>query len=293
MTKNKYTFLIDSSASQQVFNMKNVNVLPVEIIVEQNGEEKAFKDNIEISREEVENYIKKDVDLKSSQTPYGVISEKLVELLTKNEKVICLTISKNLSGLYNSYCSIKKELEKDPEYKNRILVVDTLSLGIQQDFLIEDITDFLERGLTFAEIEQKIKEINKKYCGVTAITNATRLKKGGRLTGIKALLVRALNIKLLIKWQNGALTFVDKKSNLEDSVDRMWEIITQELSIPKNKIRRLIVFSELDKTTTEKLNKRLLDQIKQPNIKIIESKFPTCVILHLGIGSYSILAQIE
>lgn len=293
MVKKEFAFLVDTSATNKILEKDNVFYVPIEVIIEKKDGPISLKDHDDISREEIENHIKNDVDLKSAQTPYGVVSEKMTELLQTYEKVICLPISKQLSGQYNSFCSVKKELEAYPEYKNRILVLDTLSLGILQDYLVEDVTTYLKKGFSFSEIESLVKETATKTCGATTITNATRLKKGGRLTGIKALLVKALNIKLIIKFKNGALEFADKKSNLEDSVVAICNVISKDLNLSTRRIKRLFIMSDLDDATTKKLNKLVVNELNLSEDAIISSKLPSCIILHLGINSYSVLVTIE
>lgn len=291
----KYCFLMDTSADPKISKQfKDVHVMQFGIIVKEgNSEEKTFIDWENITRDEIFKYFAKNADVKTSQPSYGFIEAKIEELLQEYEKVICIPISKHFSGTYNSCCSVKKALDKKFG-KNRILIVDGRGLSYMNTNYLIEIKKLLDEGKTLEEVEKHLKHACDKYCGFACVTNASQLVKGGRLTGIKALLVKALNLKLVIKFQDGKLDFYDKSTNLPSAIDKGLVLTNKELELPKNKIHGIYIFSDLNEEDTKKYTKYV--EGKFPGVeksKFLLSQLPTAIVTHLGNNSFAVIVQIE
>lgn len=293
--KKKYCFLVDTSADIGVKKLgDNVHVMPIGIIAtSKDGQEKIYADWVDITREQLFELFAQGYDMKTSQPSIGYMETKMEELLTEYEQIYCLPISKNLSGTYSTACSVKKDLEKK-HGKNRILVVDTRGLSIIINEYIVKINALIKQGYTLDGIEKEIRDYYKNFSGFTCVTNVTQLIKGGRLTGIKGLLVKALGLKLVIKLEDGKLEFADKSTNLNNALDKGVNICKKTLNIPKNKVKSIGFFSDLSKTETDnylKYIKELCKDIYTGDIYV--SHFPATIATHLGINSVSVIVEIE
>ena len=131
----KIGFLIDTSGMPELITQKNVRILPVKVSVTKKGVTKEYDDYTQISKNEIIKAMRDDCDIKTAQTPYGIIEENIIDMLKNYERVYCLVISKTLSGLYNSYCQIKTRLDEMID-KDRLVVVDTNALGIDINLMI-------------------------------------------------------------------------------------------------------------------------------------------------------------
>ncbi|MGL4951529.1 MAG: DegV family protein [Mycoplasma sp.] len=293
--KKKYCFLVDTSSDPSIVNLdSNISVMNVEIIAAKNGKEDIYSDWIDISREKVLDLLGKGYDLKTSQPSVGFIEAKIEELLQEYEYVFVLPITKHFSGTYNSCVSVKRTLEK--KYgKNRILVADSRSISYMQCALLLKIKDSVEKGLDPNAIEKVIKNFDDKFIFTTAITNATQLIKGGRLTGLKAILVKALNLKLVLKYRGGKLEFADKSTNLSAAIDKMIINIVTDLKLSKNVVKRVVIMSDLD---NKEDTKKCFDEFKTKFSTHFTGEYesgllPTTIITHLGNYSFSIFVEIE
>ena len=279
----KIAFLIDTSAAIEFIKQENVEVLPVKIIVNDGKNEIEYNDYTEFSRKDVVENIKKGYDIKTSQTPYGLIEKNIVELLKKYDRVYCLQISKTLSGQYNSYCQIKKELDKTIE-KDRVIVVDTNALGMDQNFLIEEITKWEEEQIPIDKIINNIKNFTKKRCGGVIIRNLERLIKGGRLTGVKAIIAKALNLNLIIEWYLGSLTYFDKSLRMNDAITKLANNIQQKINYKENGIKKIVFYTDLpDNEERKQLVAETLEKLNLPkDFNYILCEIPGVVVIYLG-----------
>ncbi len=205
----KIAFLIDTSCMPEKIVAPNVRILPVKVNICDGDVTHEYDDYTEISKKEIIEAMRADKDIKTAQTPYGLIEENIVDLLKDYDRVYCLVISKTLSGLYNSYCQTKKRLDEIIDNKDRIVVVDTNALGIDINLMIDAIQGWEEQDLELEQILENVKTFTKKRSGGVVIKNLKTLIKGGRISGVKSVIAKALNLQLLIKWRNSRGSDID------------------------------------------------------------------------------------
>lgn len=292
--KKKYCFLLDTSADKSILESKeNIEIMPFEIIVNDGKTDKIFCDWKNIDNDTVFKYLSENYDVTTSQPAVGYIEAKLEELLQEYEQIICLPITKHFSGTYNSVCMVKKDLEK--KYgKNRIWVFDNKGVSVIQNRYVEEISKLLEAGMDLIEIEKELKYFYKKFIAFVCVTNASQLIKGGRLTGLKALLVRTCNLKLIIKLMDGKLEYYDKSTNLKAAIDKAVQMVHKEMNLDVKKIKNISIFSDLEKAESEKYVDYIKDHYKNSfkgNFSV--GHFPTAIITHLGNHTISIILESE
>ena len=294
--KKKFCFLIDTSSDQDAINIhSDTFVIPFGIIINDGKEEKVYDDWYQIDRDSVIEALDKGYDVKTSQPSYGKCYNEVENLLKEFEKVIIFTITKEFSGTYQSYLNIKKALET--KYgKDRILVVDSKSLGYMQNECMKLVKKLMDSNKTFGDIEKTVKKYINSYCGFTCITNATQLVKGGRLKGLKAILVKALNLKLIIKYRDGKLDYQDKATKLAGAIDKGFSILEKELNTKKNKINKVCIFIDLPPSNelNDIINYTKLKFNMFENVEFItDRKLPTAIIAHLGGQSFTVVAYTD
>ncbi len=288
----KYCFLMDTAGDPECVNVcEDTQVMPFSMIINDGTEEKIYDDWYGISREQILETLDKGYDLKTSQAPYGKLYDKVENLLKEYEIVVCFSITKEFSGTYQSLLNIKKSLE-ETYGKNRIIVLDTRAISVITTEECKLVKELLDAGKNAEYIEDQIKLLNKHVIGLTCITNATQLVKGGRLKGLKALLVKALNLKLVIKYQDGKLEYADKSKNLPGAIDKSFEIAEKEMNFKKYPPKTVYIFSDLvDKNETAKMTEYLKLKFNQyENVEFIEGhSLPNAVVAHLGNHSFTFI----
>ena len=280
--KKKFCFLIDTSSDQDAINIhSDTFVIPFGIIINDGKEEKVYDDWYQIDRDSVIEALDKGYDVKTSQPSYGKCYNEVENLLKEFEKVIIFTITKEFSGTYQSYLNIKKALET--KYgKDRILVVDSKSLGYMQNECMKLVKKLMDSNKTFGDIEKTVKKYINSY--------------GGRLKGLKAILVKALNLKLIIKYQDGKLDYQDKATKLAGAIDKGFSILEKELNTKKNKINKVCIFIDLPPSNelNDIINYTKLKFNMFENVEFItDRKLPTAIIAHLGGQSFTVVAYTD
>lgn len=114
----------------------------------------------------------------------------------EEEHIYVVTLSKELSGSYNSAVLAKKLYEEENGTgKKQIYVFNSKSASVGETLIGMKVQECEEAGMTFEEtvrrVEQYISEQNTYFVLETLET----LRKNGRLSNIKAFVANALNIK--------------------------------------------------------------------------------------------------
>lgn len=114
----------------------------------------------------------------------------------EEEHIYVVTLSKELSGSYNSAVLAKKLYEEENGTdKKQICVFNSKSASVGETLIGMKVQECEEAGMTFEEtvrmVEQYISEQNTYFVLETLET----LRKNGRLSNMKAFVANALNIK--------------------------------------------------------------------------------------------------
>lgn len=152
------------------------------------------------------------------------------------EHVYAVTLSAELSGSYNSAV-----LGKNPyteEYgKKDIYVFNSRSASIGETLIALKIQECEEKSMTFEEtvchVENYIKEQNTYFVLETLET----LRKNGRLTGLKAIMATALNIKPVMgATPEGTICQLGQARGMKKALLKMGEHIISDVKNSKEKI---------------------------------------------------------
>ena len=104
------------------------------------------------------------------------------------DDVFCVTITSGLSGSYNLACSAKRIYESEHQGR-RVFVIDTRSAGPEVTLVIEKLEQYLERGLSYEEICEKISWYLKRTGLLFMLKSLKTFANNGRVSPIVAKIV--------------------------------------------------------------------------------------------------------
>lgn len=112
----------------------------------------------------------------------------------EEENVYVVTLSKELSGSYNSAVLAKSLYEEENAHKN-IYIFNSCSASVGQTLIGMKIQELEEQGCSFEEVVEKTEEYIKTQHTFFVLETLDTLRKNGRLSNIKAFVANVLNIK--------------------------------------------------------------------------------------------------
>ncbi len=114
-------------------------------------------------------------------------------------RIYVVTLSAELSGSFNSACLgqalYEEEYGDEEENAKEIHVFNSRSASVGETLIALKIRSCEEEGLPFAEVVRTVDAYIKEENTYFVLETLETLRKNGRLTGVKAVLASALNIK--------------------------------------------------------------------------------------------------
>lgn len=151
-----------------------------------------------------------EVPRTSQATPYD-FEQLFEEAIAAGDDVVAIILSSGLSGTYNS------AMAAAANYEGRVFVVDSLSVTVGQQLLVERAIQLREEGLSAADIAQKLDIEKDQLVVIAALDTLEYLKKGGRVSSAVAIAGSLLNIKPVIGIVDGAVEMIGKARGSKQS----------------------------------------------------------------------------
>ena len=147
--------------------------------------EREFIDDGDLDIGEVVEYLDRYKGKSKSSCPN---TADWLEAFGDADDVFCVTITSGLSGSYNLACSAKRIYESEHQGR-RVFVIDTRSAGPEVTLVIEKLEQYLERGLSYEEICEKISWYLKRTGLLFMLKSLKTFANNGRVSPIVAKIV--------------------------------------------------------------------------------------------------------
>jgi DegV family protein with EDD domain len=193
--------------------------------------------------------------------------------------ILHLSLSSKVSGSYESACQAATELMA--KYGGKIEVVDTGTGSFAITALAVELAK-LQDSLSLGEVKRVALEYLDEYNLIFTVGDIKYLRRGGRISHIKALLGGLLHLKpLLFINSEGRITFLDNARGTRQALDMMVE--KMKLSATE-KTNSAFIAHGGDMSLAKRLQEKIQEAL--PAVKHITSDYLTPVLgLHAGPGS--------
>lgn len=161
--------------------------------------------------------------------------EKFMDYFEKADEIYIVTLSSHLSGSFNSAELAKSMyLEKHPDKK--IHVFDSKSASAGQSLIALEIQKRAINGLPFDQIVNEVTDFLNTMGTKFVLETLEVLRKNGRLSKVTAMLVNALNIKLVMTSDgNGEIAKTSQARGMKKAIQKMAEAIKEDAVDPENR----------------------------------------------------------
>ncbi len=276
----KIVITTDSTADlgKRELDKYNIKVVPLHVTFG----DKDYKDSVDIDTNKLYELVDEYNSLPKTQAVSpGEFVNFFKPLLDEGNKIVHISIGSTISGSYQSAVIAKDMLETDDIY-----VIDSKNLSSGIGLLVLKASRFKEDGLSAKIIYEKVNDLVPKVSSQFVIRTMEYLHKGGRATGLQAFVGSILNIKPIIKVNDGILDVYQKSIG---KMTRALDIMINDLIALKDKIDLEFVY------ITHSLADKSFDYMKEKILKEINPKHliegnAGCVISsHCGKGTIGVL----
>lgn len=152
------------------------------------------------------------------------------------DHIYAVTLSANLSGSYNS-AVLGKNLYEEEYGDKPIHVFDSRSASIGQTLIALKIAECEEAGMTFEQVVETVENFITEQITYFVLESLEALRKNGRLTGMKALVATALNIKPYCgATPEGTIFQAGQARGIKKALSKMVDVFVAQLKNSEEKI---------------------------------------------------------
>ena len=201
------------------------------------------------------------------------------DALEKGRDILHFSLSGSVSGSYDSACFAAKELSK--HYNSRIEVIDTKTGTFAITALVYDLIG-KHPDATIDEAKDFALSVLNEYNLLFTVGDIKYLRRGGRISHIKALVGGLLNLKpILFVNEEGKLTFLSNVRGMKKAVQLMISKMEKNVTHHTN---YAYISHGGDERMAKTLKKKIIEAF--PNLQNVYIDYLTPVLgLHAGPGS--------
>ncbi len=199
----------------------NINYLSVPFFI--NIEEQEYMDDEKLDTSELVVRMKESKNASSTACPSP---DSWLEKMDKDAYNICISVSKNLSGSYNS-ALIATKMFNENESAEKAAVINGRATGPASVLAVRKLTQLIKEGLEFGEVVSKTEEYIEGMNTVFALSCFDNLIKAGRMGKLAGVLAASLDFRGVGVEDDGRIKFKakvrGKKKMIETMIDAMRE----------------------------------------------------------------------
>ena len=144
------------------------------------------------------------------------------------DRVYAVTLSGELSGSYNS-ALLGEKLYKEEGGEEKIHVFNSRSASVGETLIGRKIQECEEAGMDFEKVVETVEAYIEEQHTYFVLENLDTLRKNGRLTGLKSLVVSALNIKPVMgSTPEGSICQLDQARGMNKAIVKMVEHVGEK-----------------------------------------------------------------
>lgn len=216
----KYAIVLDSTIymPKEIIEKNNIQVVSLNVTVEK---EDTYPET-DITREFVIQKRSEGFHFKTSAPGPGMYHETFEKLLETYDHVFVQTMSKELSGSYQSSLVGRKMLDNP----DKVTSFDTNQSAYGNEMFVYELIDMINDDKSVEEITTRMNKLIKQSKLMFTCENLFSLVAGGRLSTAKAMIGTILRMKPIIEMIDGKLILM----KTERTYKKVFSIIEQKIN---------------------------------------------------------------
>ena len=240
---NMFQIVVDSAANipAELVNKYQIQVLSFVNYVD--GKELVCFDpslSPEEEREKGKKYydaMRAGIDVKTGLISSGDFENCFRSIMEQNEDVLYFSLSKNISGTFNSARLAAEALMEDPPCGRKIRMIDSLNASLAQGILAIYASEMRSQGMEVDAAADLLETYPAKMNGVFTVGDLKYLAKTGRLSGSAALVGNLLKIKPILRGnKDGYIVQFKKCRGRKAALNTLINLVCDTIVEPENQI---------------------------------------------------------
>lgn len=285
MNPEKIAFIVDSSFWIDDEYLKNNHMYRVHFNITDSSGNDYIDDNKNITTEFIIKQMNDGHFFKTNAVSPGSVIALLEKLFITYDKVICFTVSSGLSSYYNNILFLLNE----PEFKNKLFIVDTKENSYSEFDLIDKSRKMIDNGELLENVIYFAKNYHLKSYSMFTCETWAALSKSGRVPKLLSTIFDKVGTRpLILFYEKNRLGGVSR--SFEGAVAKMISEFKKifNYSDPKE-IEHIAFYNNfVEPSKVEYIKEQISRAFNIAKDTIIETRSPNIVIVYTAKGSFGI-----
>ena len=238
-----FQIVVDSAANIPAEIVKKYSIQVISFVNYVNGERLVCFDpdlTLEEERAKGKEYydaVRAGAEIKTGLISSGDFEDFFRPIMESGEDVLYISLSKNISGTYNSARIAVEELMEEPPCGRKIRMIDSLNASLAQGILAIYASEMRAEGKELDEVADLLGTYPPKMNGVFTVGDLKYLSKTGRLSGSAAFVGNILSIKPILRGnEDGYIVQFKKCRGRKASLNTLIDLVCDNIVEPEKQI---------------------------------------------------------
>lgn len=280
-----FQIVVDSAANIPAELVKKYDIRVISFVNYVNGQPlTCFDPDLTMEQERVKgkeyyDALRAGAEIKTGLISSGDFEECFRSIMEKNEDVLYFSLSKNISGTFNSARIAAQELMENPPMGRRIRMIDSLNASLAQGILAIYASEMRSQGMDFDTIADTLETYPARMNGIFTVGDLKYLAKTGRLSDSAALIGNILSIKPILRGnKDGYIVQYKKCRGRKAALNTLVSLVCETIIDPKEQIIGIAHADSYEDSlyVMEEIQKRI--QVRE----FINTSYDYCTGSHVG-----------
>ena len=238
-----FEIIVDSAANIPADLVKKFKIKVLSFVNLVNGKEVTCFDpdlSEEEERQKGKEYydaIRSGAEVKTGLISSGIFEDTFREILEQDKDILYFSLSKNISGNYNSARVAAEELMYSGEYSHKIRLIDSLNASLAQGILAIYASEMRDKGMAFDDVADELETYPARMNGVFTVGDLKYLSRTGRISGTSALIGNVLSIKPILRGnKDGYIVQYKKCRGRKSALNELISLVCDNIVDSENQI---------------------------------------------------------
>lgn len=238
-----FEIIVDSAANIPADLVKKFKIKVLSFVNLVNGKEvTCFNPDLseEEERQKGKEYydaIRSGAEVKTGLISSGIFEDTFREILEQDKDILYFSLSKNISGNYNSARIAAEELMDSGEYSHKIRLIDSLNASLAQGILAIYASEMRDKGMAFDDVADELETYPARMNGVFTVGDLKYLSRTGRISGTSALIGNVLSIKPILRGnKDGYIVQYKKCRGRKSALNELISLVCDNIVDSENQI---------------------------------------------------------
>lgn len=280
-----FQIVVDSAANIPAELVKKYDIRVISFVNYVNGQPlTCFDPDLTMEQERVKgkeyyDALRAGAEIKTGLISSGDFEECFRSIMENNEDVLYFSLSKNISGTFNSARIAAQELMENPPMGRRIRMIDSLNASLAQGILAIYASEMRSQGMDFDTIADTLETYPAKMNGIFTVGDLKYLAKTGRLSDSAALIGNILSIKPILRGnKDGYIVQYKKCRGRKAALNTLISLVCETIVDPEEQIIGIAHADSYEDSlyVMEEIQKRI--QVR----RFINTSYDYCTGSHVG-----------